>query len=210
MPLTGSRTVALSVSALALALLPCTRTSHTQAVWHLHLHPAPHPCTVSPGAPPAPAPSPAQHTPHRQRHSLDVELGEDDVGDRCRRGTLAPIGEGCEKRRSTVAELAGQPRYWRAITERLRNFLAFSFHQSSASHSVLYSIWGSARYAASSSACGLSAAVGVSTTGAAVWAAPATRGAKKDTADCRKTCAAVGRTTHFTGITSQYYVPRSN
>ena len=94
MPLTGSRTVALSVSALALALLPCTRTSHTQAVWHLHLHPAPHPCTVSPGAPPAPAPSPAQHTPHRQRHSLDVELGEDDVGDRCRRGSLAPIGEG--------------------------------------------------------------------------------------------------------------------
>ena len=93
MPLTGSRTVALSVSALALALLPCTRTSHTQAVWHLHLHPAPHPCTVSPGAPPAPAPSPAQHTPHRQRqrHSLDVELGEDDVGYCRRRGTLAPI-----------------------------------------------------------------------------------------------------------------------
>ena len=36
----------------------------------------------------------------------------------------------CEKSRSTVAELAGQPRYWRAITERLGNFAAFSFHQS--------------------------------------------------------------------------------
>ena len=51
----------------------------------------------------------------------------------------------CEKRRSTVAELAGQPRYCRAITERLGNFLAFSAHHLSASHSVWYGIWGSAR-----------------------------------------------------------------
>jgi len=30
-----------------------------------------------------------------------------------------------EKRRSTVAEVAGHPRYWRAITLRLGNFFAF-------------------------------------------------------------------------------------
>jgi len=30
-----------------------------------------------------------------------------------------------EKRRSTVAEVAGHPRYWRAITLRLENFFAF-------------------------------------------------------------------------------------
>ena len=29
-----------------------------------------------------------------------------------------------EKRRSTVAEVAGHPRYWRAITLRLGNFFA--------------------------------------------------------------------------------------
>jgi len=32
-----------------------------------------------------------------------------------------------EKRRSTVAEVAGHPRYWRAITLRLGNFFAFVF-----------------------------------------------------------------------------------
>ena len=41
-----------------------------------------------------------------------------------------------EKRRSTVAEVAGHPRYWRAITLRLGNFLAFFSHQASASHSL--------------------------------------------------------------------------
>ena len=30
-----------------------------------------------------------------------------------------------EKRRSTVAEVAGHPRYWRATTLRLGNFFAF-------------------------------------------------------------------------------------
>ena len=51
----------------------------------------------------------------------------------------------CEKRRSTVAELDGQPRYWRAMTERLGNLEAFCSHHESASHSVWYEIWGSAR-----------------------------------------------------------------
>jgi len=42
-----------------------------------------------------------------------------------------------EERRSTVAEVAGHPRYWRAITQitrRLGNFFAFFSHQASASH----------------------------------------------------------------------------
>ena len=52
----------------------------------------------------------------------------------------------CEKRRSTVAELAGQPRYCRAITDKLGNFLAFFSHHASASHSVSTSICGSARW----------------------------------------------------------------
>ena len=42
----------------------------------------------------------------------------------------------CENRRSTVAEVAGQPKYCRAITERLGNFLALASHHSSESHSV--------------------------------------------------------------------------
>ena len=39
--------------------------------------------------------------------------------------TLTPMAE---KRRSTVADVAGQPRYCRAITERLGKSSSFSFH----------------------------------------------------------------------------------
>ena len=60
----------------------------------------------------------------------------------------------CENKRSTVAEVAGQP--CRAMTDRLKNFFALAFHQSRASHSVSQLIWGSARQAASSSSCGRS------------------------------------------------------
>ena len=55
-----------------------------------------------------------------------------------------------ENRRSTEADVAGQPKYWRAITSKFGNSLRFSIHQSVASFSVLYLICGSARYLASS------------------------------------------------------------
>ena len=57
----------------------------------------------------------------------------------------------CEKRRSTEAEVDGQPRYWRAITSKFGNLEAFSRHHSCTPQSSLNFIWGSARYSSSSS-----------------------------------------------------------
>ena len=56
-----------------------------------------------------------------------------------------------EKRRSTEADDAGQPRYCRAITSRLGNFSLRSIHHSVASLSVLNWICGSARDSVNSS-----------------------------------------------------------
>ena len=80
-----------------------------------------------------------------------------------------------EKRRSTVAEVAGQPRYCRAITSRFGNCWRCSSHQSIASFSLLYLICGSARYSFSSSL-----------TGAAASSSPSSsssESAKKDAAE---------------------------
>ena len=44
-----------------------------------------------------------------------------------------------EKRRSTDAEVAGQPRYCRAMTLKFGNFLAFFSHHSSPSQSEVHS-----------------------------------------------------------------------
>ena len=51
-----------------------------------------------------------------------------------------------EKRRSTLADVAGQLRYCRAITERLRNFLALcSHHAMRDSEPLSFSRWRSDR-----------------------------------------------------------------
>ena len=97
-------------------------------------------------------------------YSLNVELGESEVGQRLRRATLALIGErdahggeealnGCRGRR------AAKVKYCRAITARLGKYFWFSFHQSIPAHSDEFSICGSARYALSSSACGFASSV---------------------------------------------------
>ena len=58
----------------------------------------------------------------------DVQLREDKVAERVSACELFRLSEKqmptTEKRRSTVAEDAGQPRYCRAITSRLGNILA--------------------------------------------------------------------------------------
>ena len=43
----------------------------------------------------------------------------------------------CEKRRSTAADDAGQPKYWRAMTATFGKVFSFSFHQLIASISVV-------------------------------------------------------------------------
>ena len=59
-----------------------------------------------------------------------------------------------DNRRSTEAQqadVAGQPKYWRATTSRLGNFSALSRHQSRTPQSFLNFTCGGARYSASSS-----------------------------------------------------------
>ena len=52
----------------------------------------------------------------------------------------------CENRRSTAADVAGQPRYWRAMTASVRILLGmFAPPQARASFSVLHLTCGMAR-----------------------------------------------------------------
>ena len=64
-----------------------------------------------------------------------------------------------EKRRSTVADDAGQPKYCRAIRARLGKRFLLSAHHLRPTHSPVLAICGSLRYSPISSSCGESSSV---------------------------------------------------